>query len=110
MKYSGSLANAKLPGGGIPDVPITVDAQLPDEPNVSLRECMRVTREKYCWSCHEKMDPLGLPLEMYNHAGLYRTTEFDKPVGTTGEIVDSGDPSLGGPVRDDYEAGEQRTG
>jgi len=103
MKYSGTLANAKLPGGGIPDVPITVDAQLPDEPNVSLRERMRVTREKYCWSCHEKMDPLGLPLQMYNHAGLYRTTEFEKPVDTSGEIVDSGDPSLDGPVQNALE-------
>ena len=40
---------------------------------------MRVTREKYCWTCHEKMDPLGLPFEMFNHAGIYRTTELDKP-------------------------------
>jgi len=103
MKYSGSLANAKLPGGGISDVPITVDAQLPDKPNVSLREPMRVTREKYCWSCHEKMDPLGLPLQMYNHVGLHRTTEFDNPVDTSEEIVDSGDPSLGGPVNDALE-------
>ena len=59
---------------------------------------MRVTREKYCWTCHEKMDPLGLPFEMYNHAGLFRTTESDKPVDTTGEIIDSGDPNLDGPV------------
>ena len=66
----GRWIREKLLGGGIPDVPITVDAMLPDEPNTSLRERMRVTREKYCWTCHEKMDPLGLPFEMYNHAGL----------------------------------------
>ncbi|GIS29147.1 MAG: hypothetical protein CM15mP130_1770 [Verrucomicrobiota bacterium] len=40
---------------------------------------------------------------MYNHAGLYRTTEFDKPVDTSGEIVDSGDPSLDGPVKNALE-------
>ena len=34
------------------------------------------------------MDPLGLPFEMYNHA-IYRTTEFDEPVDSSGEIVDS---------------------
>ena len=101
--HRGIWVRERLLGGGIPDVPITVDAQLPDEPNVSLRERMRVTREKYCWSCHEKMDPLGLPFEMYNHAGLYRTTEFDKPVDTSGEIVDSGDPSLDGPVKNALE-------
>ena len=44
------------------------------------------------------MDPLGLPFEMYNHAGLYRTTELDKPVDTTGEIIGSGDPELDGKV------------
>jgi len=44
------------------------------------------------------MDPLGLPFEMYNHAGLYRTSELGKPVETSGEIIDSGDPTLDGKV------------
>ncbi|MEM7014274.1 MAG: DUF1588 domain-containing protein, partial [Verrucomicrobiota bacterium] len=94
----GRWVRERLLGGGIPDVPITVDAMLPDEPNTTLRSRMRVTAAKYCWTCHEKMDPLGLPFEMYNHAGLYRTTELDEPVDTSGEIVDSGDPALDGPV------------
>lgn len=96
--HRGIWIRERLLGGGIPDVPITVDAQLPDEPHNTLRERMRVTKEKYCWTCHQKMDPLGLPFEMYNHAGLFRTTELDKPVNTTGEIIDSGDPKLDGPV------------
>ncbi|MGB0579590.1 MAG: DUF1588 domain-containing protein [Limisphaerales bacterium] len=96
--HRGKWIRERLLGGGIPDVPITVDAMLPDEPNTPLRKRMRVTQEKYCWTCHEKMDPLGLPFEMYNHAGLYRTTELDEPVNTTGEIIDSGDPELDGPV------------
>ena len=94
----GRWIRERLLGGGIPDVPITVDAMLPDEPENTLREKMRVTREKYCWTCHEKMDPLGLPFEMYNHAGLYRTTELGEPVDTSGEIIESGDPELDGPV------------
>ncbi|MCG8602404.1 MAG: DUF1588 domain-containing protein [Verrucomicrobiales bacterium] len=96
--HRGIWIRERLLGGGIPDVPITVDAQLPDEPQNTLRERMRVTREKYCWTCHEKMDPLGLPFEMYNHAGLFRTTEKGEPVDTSGEIIDSGDPGLDGPV------------
>lgn len=88
----------RLLGGGIPDVPITVDAMLPDEPHNTLRERMRVTRESYCWTCHQKMDPLGLPFEMFNHAGLYRETELEKPVDTSGEIIGSGDPMLDGEV------------
>ncbi|MCA8987410.1 MAG: DUF1588 domain-containing protein, partial [Planctomycetaceae bacterium] len=94
----GRWIRERLLGGGIPDVPITVDAMLPDEPKNTLRERMRVTRESYCWTCHRKMDPLGLPFEMYNHAGLFRETELDRPVDTTGEIIDSGDPELDGQV------------
>jgi hypothetical protein len=96
--HRGIWIRERLLGGGIPDVPITVDAQLPAEPQSTLRERMRVTRETYCWTCHEKMDPLGLPFEIYNHAGLYRTTELDKPVDASGEIIASGDPALDGPV------------
>jgi len=94
----GRWIRERLLGGGIPDVPITVDAMLPDEPQNTLRERMRVTKNTYCWTCHKKMDPLGLPFEMYNHAGLYRETELNKPVDTTGEIIDSGDPALDGKV------------
>ena len=94
----GRWIRERLLGGGIPDVPITVDAMLPDEPENTLRDRMRVTRESYCWTCHKKMDPLGLPFEMYNHAGVYRTTELKNPVDTTGEIIDSGDPTLDGKV------------
>jgi len=99
----GRWIRERLLGGGIPDVPITVDAMLPDEPNTTLRSRMRVTREAYCWTCHEKMDPLGLPFEMYNHAGLYRTTELNKSVDTSGAIINSGDPDLDGPVKNAIE-------
>lgn len=94
----GRWVRERLLGGGIPDVPITVDAMLPDEPSKTLRERMRVTREAYCWTCHKKMDPLGLPFEMYNHAGLYRDSEKGKPVDTSGEVIESGDPTLDGEV------------
>lgn len=94
----GRWVRERLLGGGIPDVPITVDAMLPDEPRSTLRDRMRVTRQDYCWTCHQKMDPLGLPFEMYNHAGVYRTTELDIPVDTSGEIIDSGDPAIDGKV------------
>ena len=99
----GRWIRERLLGGGIPDIPITVDAMLPDEPDTTLRSRMRVTRENYCWTCHEKMDPLGLPFEMYNHAGLLRTTEAGKPVDTSGEIINSGDPALDGPVENALE-------
>ena len=94
----GRWIQERLLGGGLPDVPITVDAVLPDEPKKTLRQRMDVTKQEYCWTCHQKMDPLGLPFEMYNHAGLFRTSELERPVDTTGEIINSGDERLDGPV------------
>ena len=99
----GRWIQERLLGGGIPDVPITVDAMLPDEPRNTLRQRMRVTRETYCWTCHQKMDPLGLPFEMFNHAGLFRETELEQPVDTRGEIIDSGERSLDGKVKNAIE-------
>ena len=99
----GRWIRERLLGGGIPDIPITVDAMLPDEPHNTLRQRMRVTKKTYCWTCHQKMDPLGLPFEMYNHAGLFRTIELERPVDTSGEITDSGDPALDGPVKNALE-------
>ncbi|MBX2851417.1 MAG: DUF1588 domain-containing protein [Phycisphaeraceae bacterium] len=96
--HRGIWVQKRLIGGAIPDVPITVDAMLPDEPDKTLRERMRVTQEPYCWTCHKKMDPLGLAFEMYNHAGLFRTEELGRPVDTTGAIIDSGVPGLDGEV------------
>lgn len=101
--HRGRWVRERLLGGGIPDVPITVDAMLPDEPDKTLRERMRVTREGYCWTCHKKMDPLGLPFEMYNHAGVYRQIELGQPVDASGEIIDSGDDALDGEVADAIE-------
>ena len=99
----GKWIRERLLGGAIADVPITVDAMLPDEPKSSLRHRMRVTREESCWKCHRKMDPLGLPFEMFNHAGLFRTSELGKPVNTKGEITDSGEAALDGAVNNALE-------
>jgi len=98
----GQWIRTHLLGGTIPDVPIGVNAQLPSDPMLTLREKMKVTREEYCWRCHQKMDALGLPLEQFDDFGRYRTKELDRPVVTAGEIV-TGDPSLDGPVNDPFE-------
>ncbi|RPH40311.1 MAG: DUF1588 domain-containing protein, partial [Planctomycetota bacterium] len=99
----GRWIREKLLGGNIPDIPVTVDAKLPDEPHKPLRERMRVTREAFCWNCHRNMDPLGLPFEMFDHFGRFRTTELGKPVVTSGAVERSGDPRLDGPVKDALE-------
>ena len=99
----GRWIRERLLGDAVPDIPITVDAKLPEEPQSTLRHRMRVTRENECWRCHQKMDPLGMPFEMYNHLGMLRAGEKGKPVNTSGEILFSGDPTLDGPVKDPLE-------
>ena len=123
--HRGRWIREKLLGGTIPDVPITVNAMLPNEPHHGLRERMRVTREEYCWNCHRLMDPLGLPFEQFDHYGRFRLAEIVEdaektaaaraknplhsrdvrliPFETTGAIEASGDPSIDGPVQDPFE-------
>ena len=96
-----SLIEELHSSGTVPDLPIGVDATVPEDKQKQFRERITMaTAGPECQRCHKKMDPLGLPFEMYNHAGLFRTTELGKPVETSGEIIDSGDPSLDGPVED----------
>ena len=126
--HRGKWIREKLLGQRIPDVPITVDAKLPDEPHNTLRTRMQVTREEYCWKCHKQMDPLGMPFEQFSHVGVFRTTEevvdkektndpknFGKdgkptgtkyttvPLNTTGVLDGTGDPKLDGPVKDPFD-------
>jgi hypothetical protein len=98
--HRGKWIREKLLGAKLPEIPITVDAKLPDEPHKQLRERMRVTREAYCWKCHQRMDPLGLPFEMFDHFGRFRETEQGHPVDPTGYLEGTGDPRLDGPVKD----------
>jgi hypothetical protein len=96
----GLWVRAKLLGGSIPDIPITVDAQLPDDDTLTLREKMKVTEEAYCWKCHQNTNPVGLPFEMFDHFGRWRTRDLGKPVVTTGAINNSGVKALNGDVPD----------
>lgn len=122
----GRWIRERLLGQTVPDLPIGVVAQVPDEPHRSFRDRLGVTREAKCWKCHQWMDDLGLPFEQFNHYGVYQKAELvvdadataknvDKkgqpiskvfttlPLDTTGEIAHTGDPKLDGPVKDPYE-------
>ncbi len=93
----------KLLGGTIPDLPITVDAKLPDDKKMTLRERMHVTREEQCYKCHSKMNPLGLPFEQYDHLGRFRFNELEKPVDTTSRIVNTGVAGIDGAIETPFE-------
>lgn len=74
--HRGKWIREKLLAGTIPDVPITVDAVIPPDHHKTLRQRMEVrTGDSYCWRCHEKMDPLGFTLEIYDDFGRFRTEE-----------------------------------
>jgi len=115
----GRFVRERLLGGRVPDLPIDVEAMVPDDPHHTLRQRQMVTRAGACWKCHYKMDELGLPFEDVDHYGRPRLAEQvldleatakskDKkakvyrgvPNDTTGRIDFSGDPKLDGPVKD----------
>jgi hypothetical protein len=74
--HRGKWIREKLLAGTIPDVPITVDAVIPPDRHKTLRQRMENrTGETYCWRCHQKMDPLGFPFEIYDDFGRFRTEE-----------------------------------
>ncbi len=122
----GRWIRERLLGGMVPDLPIGVAAQVPDEPQHTFRQRLGVTRESRCWKCHRNMDDLGLPFEQFDHFGRYRTTEAvhdleatsknvdskgqprgvvfaEATLDTSGHVSHSGDASLDGPVRDPRE-------
>ena len=118
----GKWIREKLLAGFVPDVPITVDAQIPEDHHRTLRERLDgVTSKQQCWKCHVYMNPLGLTFEIFDDFGRYRRQEAlehpdnvvekgrgkfasnsyeTKPVDATGYLAGTGDPSLDGEVED----------
>ncbi|MEL7500536.1 MAG: DUF1588 domain-containing protein [Planctomycetota bacterium] len=121
----GRWIREKLLAGHVPDIPITVDAQIPDDPHETLRERVEmVTTATECWKCHQQMNPLGLPFEAFDDFGRYRLDEplespenlirktnkkngFDhyktKRVDTRGKLEGTHDATLDGEVNDAFE-------
>ena len=65
----------------LPDVPITVDANLdPATKELSARErvAMATDEDPACASCHKWMNPLGYPFEIYNHTGFLRDDDHGR--------------------------------
>lgn len=121
----GKWVREKLLAGTIPDIPITVDAVIPEDHHKTLRQRLDAkTGQDYCWKCHKQMNPLGVAFEMYDDFGRYRTEESlehpdnlikkgpDKaavhvdlrdtyktlPVDARGHLSGTGDDSLDGDV------------
>jgi hypothetical protein len=125
--HRGKWVREKLLAGTIPDVPISVDAVIPEDHNRTLRDRLAsATETTYCWKCHEGMNPLGYVFEGYDDFGRFRLQESleypdhlvkknsDTPtllsdtrdiyktlsVNPKGVLKGSGDESLDGEVKD----------
>jgi len=82
--HRGKWIRENLLCGLVPDVPITVDAQLdPEGIHLSARERIQGKTESdpACAGCHTLMNPLGYPFEIYNHAGFVRSEDHGQPMG-----------------------------
>ena len=72
----GKWIREKLLAGTIPDVPIGVEAVIPEDHTKTLRSRLKnVTEVKECWKCHQLMNPLGNAFEMYDDFGRFRSEE-----------------------------------
>ncbi len=121
----GKWIREKLLAGVVPDVPITVDAKVPDDPHRTLRERVTsVTQAAACVKCHSRMNALGYPLEQFDDFGRFRKVEQlehpdnlikagngktsadvykSKPIDPTGVLSGTGDPKLDGEVKDAFD-------
>ena len=93
--HRGKWIRERLLGNVVPDVPITVDAQLPNTPEKTLRERMAVTQQAYCWKCHQLMNDLAYPLEQYDHFGRFRIEEQVLDLEATAKNIDKKGKSAG---------------
>jgi len=132
--HRGKWIREKLLAGTIPNIPITVDAVIPEDHNRTLRDRLAsATEASYCWKCHESMNPLGYVFESYDDFGRFRVEESleypdklitkssDKgtlltdtrdvyktlPVNSTGYLKGTGNDSLDGELKDALDLAER---
>lgn len=93
----GKWIRTHLLGGTVPDVPIGVDARVPELEHTTFRNRLAMaTGAAECWRCHKKMDPLGVTFERYDHYGRYQRLDAGQPVDASGEITRTGVAELDG--------------
>ena len=91
----GKWIRTHLLGGTVPDVPIGVDARVPEKEHTSFRNRLKeATAAVDCQRCHIKMDPLGLPFERYDHYGRIQRLDAGQPVDPSGAIARTRFPQI----------------
>jgi len=95
--------------GEVPDIPID-DVPLLDYKTQTMREALAEHSPEgtTCYGCHTMMDPLGLPLEQFDHFGRKREMEQGRPVEVHGFLRWSrGDFAEAGEVSDPFQMAER---
>lgn len=85
----------------LPDLPLTVDAALPEETkdqSARQRISAHLDADPYCAGCHDLMNPLGYPFEIYNHAGFVRVEDHGADPDGSSDLILMPSPELAGPV------------
>lgn len=85
----------------VPDLPLTVDAALSEdslEQSARQRLMEQIDADDYCAGCHNMMNPLGYPFEIYNQAGFVRIEDHGGPPDGSSELVLMPSAELSGPV------------
>ena len=74
------------PPADVPDLEDATKEFKDREP--TLRETLEMHRKNpLCFSCHERMDPLGFALENFNALGAWREKERGQPIDPTGKLI-----------------------
>jgi len=87
----------------VPALPLTVDAALSEESRMHsarTRISEQIDDDPYCAECHQYMNPLGYPFEIYNHAGFVRVEDHGEEPDGTSSLENMPSPELNGPVTD----------
>jgi hypothetical protein len=69
------------------------------DPTATTRERFRQhTADPTCAGCHLLIDGIGWGFEQFDQLGRYRELENGLPIDTSGDVVDTNDPELDGPL------------
>ena len=108
--HRGIWMRAHLFCQNIPDLPMDVDAVLPEHEDQGVRarldeatDILAKPENVACWECHKLMNPLGIPLERYSHYGRWRQTELtssdmEVPLSLQTRLIETHDPALEGKI------------
>ncbi|MDH5671197.1 MAG: DUF1588 domain-containing protein [Myxococcales bacterium] len=112
--HRGRLIREQLLCQSVPGLELVmVEAKLvPSAPEKSARDRIAesIESKSECLGCHQLMNPLGYPFEVYNHAGFPRADDHGSAPDGSSVLENMPDPALDGPVSDAVELAERLAG